>query len=236
MAAKVIVATLSVVIAVLLGIQQFRSNRHMKEDMRRGRISRAIEDAKAKNKNKITLPAPIPYYAGVNTLDEGLASYTTLIAEPISRHSWINQTSGEIETWYKLHVVDFLSQPKNMKCSDCSSTKYVPAELQPIKSDEIVIRRNTGTVVADEVEVTSIDLLYPEFKLHQQYLFFLSYDGETRVGTIELGAAGVSAIGTNGQVTPISEKSNRLNKQLTSRYGDDISQIRAELKFRRFPE
>jgi arginyl-tRNA--protein-N-Asp/Glu arginylyltransferase len=123
-----------------------------------------------------------------------------------------------------------------MKCSDCSSTKYVPAELQPIKSDEIVIRRNTGTVVADEVEVTSIDLLYPEFKLHQQYLFFLSYDGETRVGTIELGAAGVSAIGTNGQVTPISEKSNRLNKQLTSRYGDDISQIRAELKFRRFPE
>jgi hypothetical protein len=233
MTVKVVLGLLVLVLAVF-GFQQLRSNQEIKERIRRGRVPVAIEDAKAQNQREVRLSAPIPYYAEVRSLDEALANYATVVARPVSQFTQINPDRKEIETWYKLEVVDFLSQPKLAKCTDCSFAKSVPTELQPVQANEIVVVRNTGSVVLDGIKVTSSDRMFPDFKMNQKYLFFLSLDLSTRVGLIDLGQAGVSVIESDGEITPISDD-NGLNNELKKRFGK-IDQIKTQLRFRRFPE
>ncbi len=234
MTVKVVLGVVFLVLA-LFGFQQLRSNQETKERVRRGRVPVAIEDAKAKNQEEVRLPAPIPFYAAVSSLDEALSHYSTVIAKPILQYSQVSPNSKEIETWYKLEVIEFLSQPKNSKCADCSFAKDVPPQLQPVQGNEIIVTRNTGSVVSDGVRVITSDLKFPDFKMNQPYLILLSLDLGTRVGLIELGPEGVSAIESDGRITPISDKSNKLNKELETRYGN-IDQIKTQLKSRSFPE
>jgi hypothetical protein len=219
----------------LLGFQRLRTNKELTDDLRRGRVAVAVEDAKARNQREAKLSAPIPYHAEVKDLDDALANYTTVIARPVFQYSQVNTDSKEIETWYKFEVSDFLSQPKLAKCTNCSSTKSVPSELNPIQANEIVVVRNTGSVVLDGIKVTSSDRMFPDFTINQKYLLFLSLDLNTRFGFIDLGQAGVSVVESDGQVTPISDKSARLNNELKLRFGK-IDQIKKRLQFRRFPD
>jgi hypothetical protein len=89
--------------------------------------------------------------------------------------------------------------------------------------------------VLDGINVTSSDRMFPDFKVNQKYLFFLSLDLSTRVGLIDLGQAGVSVIESDGQITPISHNSDRLNNEVKTRFGK-IDQIKTQLRSRRFPE
>ena len=235
MTAKVILAGFSLGLALLFGIQQLRSNQEKKERMRRGRVPVAVEDAQSKNQREVSLPASFPYYASVKDLDDALANYTTVIAKPVLGHSQMNAESKEIETWYKLEIIDFLSQPKNGKCPDCSFAKDVPSELQPIQANEIVVVKNTGSITLEGIKVTTSDQAFPDFTMNQKYLLFLSLDSATRVGSVELGPAGVSAIEPDGQIAPVSEKSNTLTKQLEERYGN-VDEVKRQLRFRRFPQ
>jgi hypothetical protein len=234
MAVKVLLVVFSLSLA-LFGIQRQISNQEQNERARRGRIPLAIEEAKAKNQREVILPAPIPYYARTTSLDDALVHYTTVIAKPRSQYSQFTPLSKEIQTWYKFEVLDFLSQPRNSRCADCSFAKDIPPQLLPVRSDEIVVVRNTGTVVSDGVTVTTSDATFPDFKMNQPYLLFLSLDLETRVGLIEIGPAGVSTIESSGETTAVSDKSNKLNNELKTRYGK-IDQIKRRLQFRRFPE
>lgn len=223
------------VLGLIFGVLHWRSNKETKERMRRGRVSVAIEDAKATNQNVVQLRAPIPYYASVKTLDEALSNYTTVIGKPVVQFSQLDADSKEIETWYKIKVTDFLSQPKNVKCASCSLANHTPSQLQPIDADEIILVRNTGTITSEGVTVTTTDAMFPDFKINQKYLFFLSFDPATRVGSLELGPAGVSAVEPDGQLTAASTGNGKLTAELKTRYGK-IDRIRSELRFRRFPE
>jgi hypothetical protein len=232
---KIIVVSLCIAVTLLFGFQKIRSNHELKERMRRGRIPAAIEDARAKNQKEINLPAPIPLYASVKTLDDALANYSTIIAEPLLQYSEINPDSKEIQTWYKLNVLEFLSDPKNAKCTNCSFAQQVPTQLQPVEANEIILVRNIGTVVSDGVKVTTSDWSFPDFKPKQKYLLFLSIDPRTRIGSIDLGPAGVSTIESDGEIRAVSQYSNQLNTELKNRYGK-IDQLQKQLHFRRFPE
>lgn len=232
---KILVAFFIVVVSVF-GILQLWSNYSQKGRMRSGRVAIAIEEAKSKGRKSVQLPAPIPYYAAVSTLDEALEHYTTLIVRPVAQHSQLSLDSKEIETWYKFAIVDHLSQPKiNSTCSLCPAAKDIPTELQPIGENEFILARNIGSVVLDGIAVKSADLMFPDFESNKEYLVFLSFDPRTRLGTIELGPAGVSVIQINGDMEPISDKNRKLRDELVSRYGN-LKNIKAQLKFRRFPQ
>jgi hypothetical protein len=200
----------------------------------RGRVVVAIEDAKAKGKQNVQLTAPIPYYASVNSLDDALAHYTTVLAAPVRSESRISSDSRNIETWYKLHIVDFLSEPKeSSKCSSCFSLTDVPAELLPINEDEIVVVKNGGSIVSDGIKVTSTDFAYGDLKLNEQYLLFLSLDRHTRVASVELGPTGVLVVDNDGEIEGINAQLSKLGNDLKNRYGK-IHRIKEQLKFRRF--
>lgn len=234
MGIKLVLGALVLVVAGF-GLLQLRSNYQDKQRMARGRVSLAVEHAKANKKSEITLPAPIPFYAAVGNLDDALSRYSTVVAKPIQEFSQINPESKEVETWYKLEVVDFLSAPQNAKCTNCSFPKNAPPELQPVQENEILVVQYTGTVVSDGVKVTSTDLTFPDFKLNQQYFLLLSLDLQTRVGLIELGPAGVSSIDSNGELSPVYAKSPKLSQALTERYGK-IDKIKQNLKSRSFAQ
>ena len=144
-------------------------------------------------------------------------------------------TTKEIETWYKLQIVDFLSEPQSARCTDCSASRDVPQQLQPVLEDEILLVRNTGTVVSEGVKVTSSDLIFPDLKLNQEYLLFVSIDLRTRVGVIELGATGVSTIDADGQISPVNAGRGQLSNELKARYGK-MDKIQMNLKSQRFSE
>lgn len=232
MTVKLVLAVVSCALAILFSVQQYRSNEEKKQRAAKGRIPVAIEDAQANNQREVTLPAPIPLYAAVRNLDEALAHYTTVIAQPISKVSKMN-ASGEIQTWYKARVIDFLSQPVNLDCRTCSHSASVPSELQPIATDQIVFSKNGGALVSDGIQVTSVDRVFPDMQVGRAYLLFISFDAFTRVGSLELGPTGVSAINADGTISPISESHVKLHKELKSRYGK-IDQIKQQLQFRRF--
>ena len=233
MGAKIFIGVI-LAIVVAFTIQRVWSNYHEKERVGRGRVAVALEDAKATGKRDVQLPASIPYYASVTSLDDALSHYTTVLAAPIRSESRVSSDSRNIITWYKLHIVEVLSEPKEvLKCSSCFSLTDVPTELLPINEDEIVVAKNGGSIITDDIKITSNDFTYPELKLSQQYLLFLSLDRHTRVASAELGPKGVLVVDSDGGIEGINAQNSQLAKDLKSRYGN-VDKITEQLKFRRF--
>lgn len=235
MTIKLIAATLILGFGLLFGFQQFKSNADKKERTRRGRVPVAIEDAKANNQREVKLRAPIGFYAASRSLDDSLTHYTTLIAQPITQFTRLDPDSKEIETWYKFNVIDFLSQPKNAVCAACSSSRIIPPEIQPVSANEILLVRNTGTMVEEGVKITTTDDEFPDFDTNKKYLFFVSLDPATRIAFLELGPAGVSVVEADGKFSSLSAKKTKLVDELKARY-TDMDQAKTHLRFRRFPE
>lgn len=235
MTLKVILGTVVIIFALLFGVQQLISNREKKERTQRGRVAAAIEDARAQNRTEATLSAPIGYYASVKSLDDALAHYTTLIAEPIAQVSRMDQEGKGIETWYKFRVIEFLSQPKDGECRTCVAAKVVPTELQPVEPNELLLPRNIGTITSEGITVTVKDENFPTFEPKKKYFLFVLFDAATRVAALDLGPAGVHVVEADGQMSPISSKASKLNDELRSRYRN-IDRARTGLRFRRFPE
>ncbi len=235
MTANLVLAIAGLCIALILGLQQFKSNKEIKESIRRGRVAVAVEDAKAEHRSEAELRAPIAYYASVKDLDDALANYSTIIARPVFQFSQLDPDSKEVETWYRFEILDFLSEPKSPACKECLFAKNIPQQIGPIQPDEIVLVKNTGTVLSEGIKVSASDPAFPDFKLHQRYLLFLMIDQHNRFGRLDLGPDGVSQIEDDNNLTALVAKGAKLNSELRARYGT-IDQIRTNLKFRRFPE
>jgi hypothetical protein len=234
MGAKIILGFL-VLLGLFIGGQQWRSNQQKKEMAKRGRVALAIEDAQSRNQTKVTLTAPIVFHASFKGLDDALAKYTTLIAQPIAQYTHVSSNTKEIETWYKLKVIEFLSEPKNNPCMECSQSGVMPTEMQPTQPDEIVMARNTGTINSEGVTVTTLDPTFPDFDMDQKYLFFVSLDPHTRVASLPLGASAALIVRGDDRIESISQRHSQLSAELVGRYGS-LSQIKNALRFRRFPE
>lgn len=196
MAVKILVALIISVVA-LFGLHTVWTKYQLKHDLRRDSFDKLIKRAKAEGKQEIHLLPSIPYYASVNSLDEALVNYSTVLAKPVSTHVQLNSESQNLETWYKMQVVDFLSQPNQSKpCSACRSRQgeTIPPNVIPTLENEFVLVKNTGSLVFDGIKVTSSDATFPDFEVNQTYLLFLSLDLSTRIAAIELGPAGVAKI------------------------------------------
>lgn len=236
MATKVLVALILSVVA-LFGLHSAWTNYQLKSDSKRRSLDRLVKQAKAEGKNEIKLMPRIPYYASVSGVDEALTSYTTVLIKPQAFHVQLNSESQDIETWYKMKVVDYLSQPnKPVPCLACSlrQNETIPPEVFPTQDNEFVLVKNTGSLVSDGVTVNSSDATFPDFVLNETYFLFLSLDLNTRIGVIELGPAGVAKIGTDGQLTPVNKNEGKLTRMLAEKYGQ-IDQVKEQLKLRRLP-
>jgi hypothetical protein len=236
MAVKILVALIISVVA-LFGLHTVWSNYQLKHDLRRDSFDKLVKKAKAEGKHEIQLLPPIPYYASVNSLDEALMNYSTVLAKPVSTHVQLNPESQNIETWHKMQVVDFLSHPNRaIPCSACRSRQgeTIPSKILPTQENEFVLVKSTGSLVTDGIKVTTNDAAFPDFELNQTYLLFLSLDLNTRIGVIELGPAGVAKISSDGELAPVNKNQARLSEALTNRYGK-VEKIKEQLKLRRFP-
>lgn len=236
MAVKILVALIISVIA-LFGLHTVWTNYQLKHYSGRDSFDKLIKRARAEGKQEIQLLPRIPYYASVNSLDEALANYSTVLAKPVSSHVQLNSESQDIETWYKMQVVDFLSHPNQfIPCSACRSRQgeTIPPKVFPTQENEFVLVKNTGSLVSDGIKVTSNDATFPDFDLNQTYLLFLSLDLNTRIGAIELGPAGVAKINSDGELVPVNKNQPRLSEALTNRYGK-VDKIKEQLKLRQIP-
>lgn len=219
MAGKLMIGTVVFLLAIIVGFQELRSNQELKERARRGRVPAAIEDAKPKNEMEAKVRAPIGYYASVKSVEEALAHYSTVIAQPVDQVTKLSTDGKEIETWFKFKA-DYLSQPTQTACKTCLNPQLIPPELQPLQQDEFVLRRGIGTIESNGVTVTSFDDDFPSFKHSQKYFMFVSLNPTTGVASLELGPEGVSLIETNGNLSPLSPRHQTLTGRLRASYGD----------------
>lgn len=236
MATKVLVALILSVVA-LFGVHSAWTNYQLKNDSKGRRFDRLVKQAKAEGKHEIKLMPRIPYYASVSGIDEALTTYTTVLVKPQAFHVQLNSESQDIETWYKMKVVEYLSQPsKPVPCLTCTlkQNQTIPQDVFPTLDDEFVLVKNTGSLVSDGVTVNSSDATFPDFVLNETYFLFLSLDLKTKIGVIELGPAGVAKINSDGQLTAINNNQGKLTRILAERYGQ-IDQVKEQLKHRRFP-
>ena len=230
MSVKIILAIIAVV--VLLGIGQAWSRYQSKKEALLD-INEKVRVAKTKGERELRVPAPIPYYATVSSLDDALGNYSTVIAEPTFVHTRLSSNAERVEAWYKFKIIDFLSEPeKPHLCGSCESVKNVPPEMLPIKEDEVLVVRGAGNLEVDGIKVSYEDLSFPNYHLNQQYLLFAIIDFNSRIASIELGPQGVSLVTSDGELQPIGSAS-RLTANLKNRFGKADS-IKAALKFKKF--
>src|ERR1044072_9100864 len=77
----------------------------------RGKLSWYAAKAKAKGQREVVIRAPLIDYAVPRDLDEALAYYTLVIAEPLEQRSYVEDDERAIRTWYKFRLLEELSSP-----------------------------------------------------------------------------------------------------------------------------
>jgi hypothetical protein len=79
------------------------------------------------------------------------------------------------------------------------------------------------------VIINSIDHDFPVYQTSQNYLIFLDVDQTKGVGSVDGGGAAVFAVGANGVLTPVIPISSALAEDISLRYGNSLTALRAAL-------
>jgi hypothetical protein len=86
-----------------------------------------------------------------------------------------------------------------------------------------------GTVVVNGISINSNDPDFPEYHLSQTYLLFLNIDSAKKVGVVSAGSAGVFSVSPGGLLTPISSQDNPIARDVSQRYSNSLTALRAGL-------
>lgn len=196
-----------------------------------GLLKDSAGKAKAEGKDEIIIRAPLYRPAGVTSLDEALSYYTVVIATPVDSKSFI-KSPDEIVTWYKFKVIEYLNRKEPLKCSTCPSTPVAPSEMLPLKDDEILIPRPSGSVVIDGVKVTSVESGFPPFLQSKKYLLFIQFDSSSSIGMLRLGSYGVFTVDENGDIRHINNKNHPFKHEIENPNGNDnaVEELKAKIK------
>ncbi|HEX7723943.1 MAG TPA: hypothetical protein VF397_17400 [Pyrinomonadaceae bacterium] len=164
-----------------------------------------------------------PHYQGVNDLNEALANYSLILAQPVDQLA--GENDGTVGTWYKFRVLEQLTQ--RPLCADCGPLPDHP--FGGLASNELAIPRAAGIMNVDGVTISTQEDGFPGFILTQQYLLFVSLDPNKQVATVAIGPVGSFMIDINGTIVPVGMEPTQVSSDLTTIYGNSLAQLRAGL-------
>jgi hypothetical protein len=195
----------------------------------RGRLKQWVQEAKRKGEMSLELHGRIFNKAQFTNLDDALTAFDLVKVEPVSRKSVI-EDDEVINTWYKFRIIDTLSQAK---VTYNFSFMPIPPEMLPLQADEILVPVGGGVMTVDGVEVSSGEPGEPgvrAFDENQKYLLLLCVDPVAKIGTADLGSAGVFFVRDDDTFVPFNVGKHYVYDALKI---NSISEIKETLKHRR---
>ncbi len=221
------------ILTIFLGVSFDKARSKGQDDWEkskdRGKLSWYAARAKAKGQREVVIGAPVVTYAVPKDLDEALAYYSLVVAEPLERRSYVEDDETTIKTWYKFKLVEELSSP-SIRCTTCPDIESPPNDFLPLQTNEFLISKPDGEVEVDGVLITRSDLDFPKFEKGKRYLLFLSFDSQKTVAATRMGPWGTFTIETNEQLKPISPKyKHPVIEKLTSGADNSLNGLRRGL-------
>lgn len=193
-----------------------------------GSLEALAQDCTAKGIQSTDISTMLWEYEGIGGIDEALSKYSVIVAHPVSSTSYVWSSELQIiGTWYKFAVTESLSPRPHIACDACDTDP--PANLLPLSSGQLLIPKYGGSVMINGVTINSIDTDFPAYQTSQSYLLFLNVDQTKGVGNVDGGGVAVYAIGANGVLTPVISLSSALAEDISLRYGNSLTALRAAL-------
>ncbi|HEX3145178.1 MAG TPA: hypothetical protein VHQ64_14495 [Pyrinomonadaceae bacterium] len=214
---------LGVLGAVALSILATRKGARSQEDppapySLRWRAQQALANGETEIRQVIA-----PEYQRVSDLNDGLANYSLILAQPIDQI--VGENDGSVGTWYKFRVLEQLTL--RPLCAECQPLPDHP--FGSLASNELAIPRASGTLNVDGVSISTEENGFPGFILTQKYLLFVSLDPNKQVAIVTVGPVGAFMIDVNGTIVPVLPETSQVSSDLASTYGNSLAQLRAGL-------
>ncbi|HEX8069422.1 MAG TPA: hypothetical protein VF546_05695 [Pyrinomonadaceae bacterium] len=194
-----------------------------------GRLKQWVQEAKSKGQTRLELHGRVFNRAQFTNLNDALTTFSLILVEPVNKKSVIEEDEV-INTWYKFRIIDTLSQAK---VTYNFSFMLPPPELLPLQPAEILVPVGGGTMTVDGIEVSSGEPGEPglvAFDEKQQYLLFLCVDPAAKIGTADLGSAGVFLMRADDTLGAFNVDKHRVYDALQA---NSISELKRNLKHRR---
>ena len=193
-----------------------------------GSLEALAQDCAANGIQSVDTNTMLWEYEGIGGIDDALSKYSVIVAHPVSSTSYVWSSELQIiGTWYKFAVTETLSPRPHIACDTCDTNP--PASLLPLSTGQLLISKYGGSVVINGVTINSIDTDFPAYQTSQNYLMFLDVDQTKGVGNLDGGAAAVFAVGGNDVLKPVSPISSALAEDISVRYGNSLTALRAAL-------
>ena len=221
---------LASVVTVLAAFQQ-PPDRDKKESA----LRHASHQAQAQGLTSIGISTPVPYFLAVNSIDEALQSQAVLVVRVEDQMSVPSPDEDCVWTWYKMRIIHDLSRTQlSENTAPPNGILQIPANMLPLKENEVLVRSLGGSVTIEGVTVKS-EHLHGGFSRDSTYLLFadLSKLGTTvslspsHYGEITLGPAGIFTIDSENRIHPLSARyaDSPIAVDLQNRYGDSLDEL-----------
>jgi hypothetical protein len=196
-----------------------------------GTLEWHAQQAKARGRVRVTLPAPIEDYRTVISLDEALSQnqYTVVVAKPIKERSF-TRDSRYIETWYKFKIIESLVNSTQSNCYICTLPVDIPQEFLPLKDDEFLALKHGGTLLVDGIEIHTGEADFPQFSKSEKYLMFLELDPVRKVAAIPMGPFGVFNVQADDTLKHINDRQHPFKRDVENNYHGSLGPIKARIK------
>jgi len=187
-----------------------------------GSIDDHVQRANAEGRLLVTLPMEI-MGESVEGFDDATGGYSIVVAQAVSKQSFA-VSAYDVETWYKFTITETLLTNTPHICFDNECP--LPAELPAAGSNEMWLSKSGGVIVRNGVTVDFQEVGFPDFNIGQTYLLFVDLNQTTKVGATTLGGSGVYLVDNNGHLAPVLGDESDLSSDISSRFGNSLTQLR----------
>lgn len=218
----------SVLVVGLVSHQAKSKIQELENSKDRGKLSWHVALAKAKGQREVMIAAPVVTYAVPQNLDEALAHYSLVLAEPLEQKSYVE--NDRITSWYKFRLIEELSTP-TISCIYCPDIEAGPSDLLPVQANEFLVSKAEGEIELDGIRVKTNDPDFPAFEKGKQYLIFLSFDSQKAVAALRMGPWGTFDIAANEHLKVVNDKyKHRIIDDLTTGSDPSLNRLRNRLR------
>jgi hypothetical protein len=198
----------------------------------KGSLNWRLRKAKIEGTREIFLsPLRVDYSCGGCDTEQLLSNSAVVVMQPVAKKSVVVD-SGLVRTWYKFRILENLSGRAIPTCDGCSGADVssIPEKLLPTKTDEILLSKQGGTVIIDNVRVTTKDPDYPEFEFSQKYLCPVVL--ANGVAFSNGGPSTVFHLSEGGTLESFNNKGHAFKLDMEGRFRNSLELFRQGLKNR----
>lgn len=214
------------------------AERARNENLVRQYYREELERVRAENKTELILPSVIQLPGTVNSLEQVIESYSLLRVKVKDAEVIVTQPDPDIEvidieTWYKLEVLEVPHQQSNV--GEEPLPEGIPKRLLPLFPSESFLVVSGGTVTVDGIKVTrSVGSDEVPLALKREYLIAadLGY-GDKRIRTV--AKAGVFLI-DDTSLKPVRARHSQLAREVEEKYGNSLTRLRSDPQLRKAQE